>query len=492
MPRPPLVYRLLRAFVRLLVGVFFREIVVEGEANVPRDRGGLLVAWHPNGIVDPALILASAPVQVVFGARHGLLRWPVLGTLMRGLGTVPIYRAQDAGRTGAADPDARRAANDQSLGALAEAVRGGRFAALFPEGVSHDAPFLSEVKTGAARLFLRAAEGAGPPPVVVPVGLHYDRKDVFRSDVVVAFHPPLDVSGLAPLADATGEAETQPDAVPTGAASPAHVLTDRIEDALVEAVRPTEDWALHRLMHRAYALMRAEDDVRLGIRSEPLSARDRARGFHQIWTGYQHRRQSHPAETEALRRDLADYDRLLRASGMADADLDRPPLLNPLLGVLFAVQLVLLAVLLPPILVLGFVVNAPPYLALKPLARRFAGAEKDTATIKILGGVVLFPLAWLVAGVAAGVTAARLHDAFPAVPDAPLAAGMVVVLLSVLGGILAMRWSELTQEALRAVRVRLLRQRRRAVLARLQVQRTRLHDRFLDLKEGLELPDTVV
>ena len=491
MPRPPLVYRLLRAFVRLLVGVFFREIVVEGEANVPRDRGGLLVAWHPNGVVDPALILASAPVQVVFGARHGLLRWPVLGTLMRGLGTVPIYRAQDSS---AADPDARRAANDQSLGALAQAVRDGRFAALFPEGVSHDAPFLSEVKTGAARLFLRAADGAEPAPVIVPVGLHYDRKDLFRSDVVVAFHPPLDASRLA---DAPGEAEARPDAaptdaLPTGAASPAHVLTDRIEDALVEAVRPTEDWALHRLMHRAYALMRAEDDVRLGLRSEPLSARDRARGFHQIWTGYQHRRRSHPGEIADLRRDLADYDRLLRASGMTDADLDRPPLLNPLLGVLFAVQLVLLAVLLPPILVLGFVVNAPPYLALKPLARRFAGADKDTATIKILGGVVLFPLAWLVAGAAAGVTAARLHDFFPAVPDAPLAAGVVVVLLSVLGGVLAMRWSELTQEAVRAVRVRLLRQRRRAVLARLQVQRTDLHDRFLALKEGLELPDSVV
>ncbi len=420
MPRPPLVYRLLRAFVRLLVGVFFREIVVEGEAeNVPRDRGGLLVAWHPNGIVDPALILASAPVQVVFGARHGLLRWPVLGTLMRGLGTVPIYRAQDAGKAGAADPDARRAANDKSLGALADAVQGGRFAALFPEGVSHDAPFLSEVKTGAARLFLRAADGAQPAPVIVPVGLHYDRKDLFRSDVVVAFHPPIDASGLGPLADAPDETS----AAPTDAASPAHVLTDRIEGALVEAVRPTEDWALHRLMHRAYALMRAEDDVRLGIRSEPLSARARARGFHQIWTGYQHRRRSHPDEIAALRRDLADYDRLLRASGMTDADLDRPPLLNPLLGVIFAVQLVLLAVLLPPVLVLGFVVNAPPYLALKPLARRFAGAEKDTATIKILGGLVLFPLAWLVAGVVAGVTAARLHDLFPAVPDAPLAAG---------------------------------------------------------------------
>ncbi len=497
MSRAPLVYRFLRGLVRGLTGVFFRTIAVEGTENVPRDRGGLLVAWHPNGIVDPALILASAPVQVVFGARHGLLRWPLIGRLMRGLGTVPIYRAQDSPD----DPGARRAANDQSLAALAGAIRDGRFAALFPEGVSHDAPFLSDVKTGAARLFLRAAQDAEVAPVIVPVGLHYDRKDLFRSDVVVAFHPPLelgDLLGSARLGEAPGTSADAAEAEGTEAegteadSDPARVLTARIEAALVEAVRPTEDWALHRLMHRAYALMRAEDDVRLGIRSEPLSARARARGFHQIWTGYQARLQSHPDQIQALRRDMTDYDRLLRASGMTDADLDRPPRLHPLLGVIFGIQLVLLAVLLPPILVLGFVVNVPPFVLLNAIARRLASADKDTATIKIMGGVVLYPLAWLVAAVAAGLGAARLHDAFPGLPDAPLAAGVAMLVLSAAGGALALRWGELTRDGVRALRVRLLRRQRRDVLARLQVQRTDLHDRFVSLRQGLDLPDTVV
>ena len=359
-------YRLLRGVVRALVRVFFREIAVEGEAAVPGGRGGLLVAWHPNGIIDPALILATFPGQVVFGARHGLLRWPVVGALMRGLGTVPIYRAQDAG----GDPAARRAANDRSLGALADAVAGGRFAALFPEGVSHDAPFLQDVKTGAARLFLRARAEAGPEPVIVPVGLHYDRKDLWRSDVVVAYHPPIAIPD--DLDELDGE-------------DAAHRLTERIEAALVEAVRPTADWETHRLMHRAYALMRAEDDVREGARPEPITPRDRARGFRMVWHGYHARRDTHPDEIAALRRDVATYDRLLRASGLTDADLDRPPRLNPLLGVIFALQLVLLAVLLPPILVLGFVVNTPPFLLLNTAARRFSAAQKDTATVKILG-----------------------------------------------------------------------------------------------------------
>src|SRR5690606_9094147 len=105
---PPLAYRVLVRAVRFVVRVFFGEVAVEGTANVPRERGGLLVAWHPNGLIDPALILAHFPGHIVFGARDGLLRWPILGRLFRALGTVPIYRPGD---TEAMSEEARRAAN---------------------------------------------------------------------------------------------------------------------------------------------------------------------------------------------------------------------------------------------------------------------------------------------------------------------------------------------------------------------------------------------
>ena len=72
---------------------------------------------------------------------------------MKALGTVPIYRASDMKD---ASNDARRAANQKSLDSLAGAVCAGGFAALFPEGVSHDQPHPLEIRTGAARLFYNA------------------------------------------------------------------------------------------------------------------------------------------------------------------------------------------------------------------------------------------------------------------------------------------------------------------------------------------------
>ena len=171
-------------FVRFLVDRFFHQVEVVGTEHVPAEGGGVLVSWHPNGLMDPALVLARFPRRVIFGARHGLFKVPLLGGLMRRIGTVPIYRGQDAS---AGDGATRRAANRQSLDALAAEVLSGSFSCLFPEGDSHDAPHLLALKTGAARFYYRARELQDPqsrPPVIIPVGLHYDAKRLFGSNAL--------------------------------------------------------------------------------------------------------------------------------------------------------------------------------------------------------------------------------------------------------------------------------------------------------------------
>ncbi len=95
-PSMSLSYQTAVRLLRVLTRVFFRRVEVSGLDNVPKVGGGILVAWHPNGLVDPGLILTRFPRQVVFGARSGLFRLPVLGWLMHGVGAVPIYRAIDA------------------------------------------------------------------------------------------------------------------------------------------------------------------------------------------------------------------------------------------------------------------------------------------------------------------------------------------------------------------------------------------------------------
>lgn len=488
-------YRWLTLFVRGLVRIFFRRVEILGLENLPASGGGLLISWHPNGLVDPALILAYSRRRVVIGARHGLFQVPLLGALMRRLGCVPIYRARDQGP--GADEEARRAANRRSLDAMARAVADGSLALLFPEGDSHDEPGPLTLRYGAARLYQRARElmaedsdAAGtddtaPPPVIVPVGLHYDQKQVFGSRALMAVHPPLSLPPelTEPLPpEATDEARREQVAR----------LTAEMERVLEEVVHATESWELNRLLHRARRLIRAERAHRAGAVLGRSDMAERLLGFARLWRGYRERVRTHPAETRELMERVRTYDEELRVLGLSDADLDRAPPLQILGSLLHLVgQLLLVYLLLPPILVVGYAVNLPTALGLRALARRTSKRFKDEATIKLLAGALVFPFTWLLVALLAAWGERHVAALFPTVPEAPLVTGALAFGLSALGGLVALHYSRLLAITRRAVRVRLTRTRRRRALARLRTERGRLHDAILGLAQGLDLPGTV-
>jgi len=69
----PDLYDPINRLARGLNAAFFRRIEVTGQEHIPEDGGGIVVSWHPNGLIDPGLIFSYLPLRVVFGARHGLI-----------------------------------------------------------------------------------------------------------------------------------------------------------------------------------------------------------------------------------------------------------------------------------------------------------------------------------------------------------------------------------------------------------------------------------
>ena len=478
-------YRVASTLLRVLTRAFFRRVEVAGLEHVPRGVGGILVAWHPNGLIDPALIVATFPRGVVMGARHGLFRYPLIGQLLRGLGAVPIVRAMDA----RGDDAGRRKANRKNLDTLAREIAAGRFTALFPEGLSHDAPHLMQIKTGVARMYYRARASIGAddrPPVILPVGLHYDKKHRFRSSALVIYHPPLVLPAELDVRPATGEPE-----------SVAHQrnreLTAQVERALHGAAHATEDWKLHHLMHRCRKLIRAEQSHREGTDPGRPGMQERQLGMARVWAGYRARRKTHAAEVRRLLDRMREYDADLRALGMEDHDLDGAARLgSPWRVLLLVAQIVAVYVILPPLLIVGVVVNAPAGLLVLAIAKRASREQKDVASLKAMAGALAFPLAWLAAGVLAAFGHVRLHAAFPSVPDTPLLAGAFTALLGAVGWGVTLRYGRLARETLRAMRIRLRRRRRWYTVARLRVERRALYDLFAALSEGLDLPTDLV
>lgn len=471
--------------VRFLVGLFFRRVEVSGLEHVPPSGGGILIAWHPNGLVDPALIISCFPRRVVFGARHGLFRWPMIGRLMKALGTVPIFRASDLRD---ADDEMRRKANRESLDALARAVCDGGFAALFPEGVSHDDPFLQELKTGAARLYYRAKQLCAEKsalPVIIPVGLHYNDKTSFRSDVLVEFHAPLALPPelLAPIP------EEDDDAFRTRSGE----LTQLLEPVLQEVTHATESWELNQLMNRVRSLVRAERAKRVGANLRAADMLERAVGMARVWKAYYARLETDPEDVQALLDRVSAYDQALVAVKLEDDDLDKPrPMESKWLPLLLAVQAAVVFLVFPPVLLLGTVINAAPYFLVNLISRIASKQYKDTATIKLLTGLVLFPLAWLVAALLVGLGQIELHNTFGGIPRAPWAAGTTTFLIGAFGGALALVYFELFRRTWTSIKIRAKRLWGSAIIRQLASERAALYEAVEEMRQGLDLPGDVL
>ena len=477
--------RRLLASLAFLVRCFFRRVEVTGLENIPKEGGGVLVSWHPNGLVDPALIVTQFPRIVVFGARHGLFQFPILGRFLRALDTVPIHRAIDRSKM---SNKGRQAANATALDALAQAVAQGSYACLFPEGDSHDRPHLLTLRTGAARFYYRARQlqpTDAPPPVILPVGLHYDHKRSFRSSVLVAFHPPVEIP--AELDQTPG-----PDVPATVQKDRATALTDVINQSLHQVVHATESWELHHQMHRARKAVRAERSHRAGAQLNKPDMEERTLGFARVWAGYYAGLESTPEVVVDMRNQLAAYDETMRDLNIEDHELDRNPRLgSPWLPVILLGQVALVFLLMPPVLLVGYVINLPPIIGLWLLTKLTAQKRKDEATIKLLFGTIAFPITWIAAWFLTVRVHTRLHELFPTIPNTPMMGAFTIVLLGIEGGLLALRYLRFAKETVRALRVRWTRSQRKTTLEHLRQERARLHDEMIALAEGVPLPGRV-
>ena len=174
----------LRAFVRLAAGAYYSRIEIENPGRIPPRGPVLLVANHPNSLLDPVLVGRTARRPVHFLAKAPLFEVPVFGLAMKAFGMLPAYRASDRS-------DVKQ--NVKSLEAAAEYLARGEAVGIFPEGTSHDLARVEAAKTGAARIAFQAVALGAKGLLVVPIGLNYEAKERFRSAVWIRVGPPLAV-----------------------------------------------------------------------------------------------------------------------------------------------------------------------------------------------------------------------------------------------------------------------------------------------------------
>lgn len=145
-------------FNRTMMSTWFREISVIDTENLPKDRGAVMVSWHPGGLYDKMLTKGMIPGEQIY--FDGIIN------------------------------------DDTELDLIATKVANGANVVVFPEGESHESPKPNQIRDCAAKIAFRSAELAGDnKPVIVPIGIHYSRKYYFRERVALTIERPIEITG---------------------------------------------------------------------------------------------------------------------------------------------------------------------------------------------------------------------------------------------------------------------------------------------------------
>ncbi|MFL5382588.1 MAG: 1-acyl-sn-glycerol-3-phosphate acyltransferase [Longimicrobiaceae bacterium] len=355
------------AFARNALKIFYR-LTLAGE-RVPARGPVLLVANHPNSLVDPAMVAAVARRPVRFLAKAPLFAMPGIGVLVKGAGAIPVYRAQD--NAGPTDQ------NQDTFRAVWAALAEGAAVGIFPEGTSHSAPSLVPLKTGAARIALGAAARTGGAFPILPVGLSFRDKAIFRSAALAVVGDSVEWDDLAHAGPDDREV--------------VRALTARIDEALRDVTVNLERWEDEELVHAAEAIYAAElpvDDApdarvtRLVEATEGL-ARVRAEGR---------------AEWRRVAREVAGHARILGVLGITPAQLHGSPRVDVAAG--WTLRQLLFFGVGAPVAALGIAVYWIPYRLTGVLEQWRVKHQDVRATFKVLVGGVLH-LLWTIAIAAA-------------------------------------------------------------------------------------------
>lgn len=172
----------------------FRTREVTGSETLPADRGNLCCAWHTNGLIDALAIALNHPRFFVLGARHDLVTRPLLSWWTRRMAVQPVVRKAELLRGGCSEEEATQI-NGRTLLMLATGISNGYGCVLFPEGTSHSDASMLRFRTGPMRTVLAAgaiAKSNGLPlPAVIPIGLHFRNRELFRTDEWVEYGAPM-------------------------------------------------------------------------------------------------------------------------------------------------------------------------------------------------------------------------------------------------------------------------------------------------------------
>ncbi len=185
---PPLPYRMLKIYVRLGLSVYFKKWQNANTHCIPSNGPFIFVANHQNAFLDALLVVCGIKLNPWFLARGDVFKknWAI--RLLTYIRIKPVFRFRDG--------HGAMRKNDQIMSECISLLKQGECILLFVEG-NHNPPWTTQkLQRGFAHIALQYCEQTQKDIQLVPVGLHYEEHEAFRSRVLVNYGEPISVHAV--------------------------------------------------------------------------------------------------------------------------------------------------------------------------------------------------------------------------------------------------------------------------------------------------------
>lgn len=363
-----MLYRFLKLIVGLGIRVYYREIRVIHSERLDHEGPLILIANHPNTLMDAWIMGYINRRRVHYMAKATFFNSPFKRRVLDAIGMIPINRKSDGVVTGVTNRD--------SFEACYELLESGEILVIFPEGTSYLERRLREIKTGTARIALEVEKrNEGHLGLkVIPVGLNYMSADSFRGSIMVHVGKPIAVEPfIAEYATNQGIA--------------AKKLTERFRTELSRVFVTMDDEAKEQLVHQLTQLF----DTRYS-KDEDKGVQQSIGLLKHIQARLEEVAVATPWKLEEIREQTTELAKSLTLFGIRPDFLDRP--YRATLYLRQTLQSWLFLLITIPLFLFGFVHNVVPYFAIGKLVPRMTKEVEYHAPLVVLLGLFLYPLTY--------------------------------------------------------------------------------------------------
>lgn len=364
-----MLYRILKILLSLAIRLYYRKIKIEGDRDLLNKGPKIIIANHPNTLMDAWLIGYTCKQSIYYMAKATFFNSPLKKRFLMSLGMIPINRSTDSRTKGVTNLD--------SFEICYKVLEEGKTLVIFPEGNSFQDRFLRKLKSGTARIALETeSRNNGKLGMkIIPVGLVYQQPDKFRSAVLVNIGTPID-----PLPHIE---EFRKDSLKA-----ARVLTEEMRIGLNALLVDSEDKEQETLSDKIVRIISSSyiKGEKKGIDRDVSLLRSVNQSVHRI-------RMQDPDKLIEIERRVGQIEWELDQLAIKSDFLDR----NYRFG-LFMRQIVqsgIGLVLTFPVFLYGFIHSYLPFKLTDILVPRLVQDKEFYAAVAVLMGLILYPMTYV-------------------------------------------------------------------------------------------------